>query len=93
MNKLYIKEKNGRKILYQENTFPVPDKILGELNTNTDDSSETTHSKEKHTLSEKNGFFKEIIYDNQNNSYDVIMSNAKPGIFAWNPLKKRHEYE
>ena len=93
MNKLYIKEKNGRKILYQENAFPVPDKILAELNMIRDNSYETTNNKVKYTLSEESESFKEIIYNNQNNSYNVIMSNAKPGIFAWNPLKKRHEYE
>ncbi|MBI2670543.1 hypothetical protein HYX18_00985, partial [Candidatus Woesearchaeota archaeon] len=47
MGKTYIKEENGKKVLYEENTSPfffLPDKNLGELHENWDGSLETRNA-------------------------------------------------
>ncbi len=97
MGKTYIKEENGKKVLYEENTSPFPfgDKKLGELHENWDGSLETRSGDYK--LQEKRNELEEIITciipGTEPNDYEVETSDGESGTFEWNSWKERHEFK
>ncbi len=100
MGKTYIKEENGQKVLYEENTSPFPfgDKKLGELHENWDGSLETRNSfSENYELQEERNELEEIVTcivpGTKPHDYDVKTSGGGSGTLKWNSWKERHELE
>jgi len=99
MGKIYLKEENGKKILYEKNDSPFPfgDKKIGELYERLDGSLETRNvTGENYILSEKRNFLDnlgDILPGVNHRTYEVTTSNGKRGIFEWNHSAKRYEFK
>jgi len=95
MGKIYIKQEDGKKVLYEENTSPFPfgDKKLGELHKNWDGSLETRNaSGENYKLTEEKDFLDFIpIPGARPHNYEVETSSGKSGKFEWDSCKDRYE--
>lgn len=100
MGKTYIKEENGKNVLYEENTSPFPfgDKKLGELHENWDGSLETRNAfDENYKLTEERDSLEEvvtcIIPGTIPHDYKVETSEGESGTFKWNSWKEKHEFK
>ncbi|MCL5061642.1 MAG: hypothetical protein M0Z70_06615 [Nitrospiraceae bacterium] len=97
MGKKYIKEENGKKVLYEENTLLFGDKKLGELHENLDGSLETRNAfGENYKASEKGGFLDvigDLIPGAKPHDYEVETSSGKFGTFEWNRSRDRYEFK
>lgn len=93
MGEKYIKEENGKKVLY-EKSF-ICDTKLGELYEKFDGSFETRNfCGEDYKLSEKRSIFgvvTDIIPGTKPHDYEVETSNGKKGTFEYNDWTKRYE--
>ena len=101
MGKTYIKEENGKKVLYEENTSPfffLPDKNLGELHKSWDGSLETSSgdyklTEERDGLDDLEEIVTCIIPGTKPRDYHAETSDGESGTFEWNSWKERHELE